>query len=123
MVRRKWRTAWVLGTAIVWSFSLGEVASAAGNPKAGQAKYLQLCAFCHGATGKGNGPAAQGFPVKPADHTNKAKMRKLKDGDLGKIIKGGGRSVGKSPLMPPFANQLSDADIQNLIAYIRTLAR
>ena len=108
--------------ALVWTFSAGAAAHAA-DPKAGRAEYLQLCSFCHGNGGKGDGPAARGFPVKPADHTNKAKMKKLSNADLAKIITQGGRSVGKSPLMPPFGNQLKPADVENLIAFIRSLAR
>ncbi len=108
--------------ALVWTLSTGAAAHAA-DPEAGRAKYRQLCAFCHGNSGKGNGPAAQGFPVKPADHTNKSKMKKLSNAYLAKIITQGGRSVGKSPLMPPFGNQLKPADVRNLIAYIRSLAK
>lgn len=108
-------------TALVWTFSAGAAAHASDR-KAGRAKYLLLCAFCHGNGGKGNGPAARGFPVKPADHTNKAKMKNLSNANLAKIITQGGRSVGKSPLMPPFG-QLKPADVQNLITFIRSLAR
>ena len=108
-------------TALVWTISAGAAAHAA-DLKAGRTKYRQLCAFCHGNSGKGDGSAARDFPVKPADHTNKAKMKKLSNATLAKIITKGGRSVGKSPLMPPFG-QLKPADVQNLIGYIRSLAR
>jgi cytochrome c oxidase cbb3-type subunit 3 len=108
---------------MLWTILPVEFAHAAGDPKAGQAKYQQICGFCHGMFGKGDGPAAKGLPVKPSDHTNQERMSKLADFDMEKIIKEGGRSVGKSPLMPPFGNQLSPEDVQNLIAFIRSLAK
>ncbi|WP_312527818.1 c-type cytochrome [Paracoccus sp. (in: a-proteobacteria)] len=35
----------------------------------GQADYQQYCSACHGATGKGDGPAAKDLTPKPADLT------------------------------------------------------
>ncbi|MFQ5692634.1 MAG: c-type cytochrome [Nitrospinota bacterium] len=122
-VKRFWGTSLASSAILAWTLSIPAPAPAAGDPGAGKAKYGQLCIFCHGASGKGDGPAARGFPVKPADHTNKARMNSLSDAYLAKVIKGGGSSVGKSPLMPPFGSQLSETDVQNLIAYIRSLAR
>lgn len=49
-------------------------------------------------------------------------MNALTEKYLFDIIKAGGASVGKSPLMPPWASQLSEQGIRNVIAYIRTLA-
>jgi cytochrome c oxidase cbb3-type subunit 3 len=48
-------------------------------------------------------------------------MSKLSDEDLLKVIKGGGASVGKSPLMPPWGPTLKDEQIKDVIAYVRTL--
>lgn len=93
-----------------------------GDPKAGKQRYDLLCSSCHGATGKGDGPAAAALSPKPRNHADGKYMNVLKDDYLFKIIKGGGASVGKSPLMPPWSSQLNDQDIRNVIAYIRTLA-
>ena len=46
-------------------------------PEQPEAVYKQYCASCHGPDGKGNGPAAAALPVKPADHTNAAVMRRF----------------------------------------------
>lgn len=35
----------------------------------GRASYADMCAGCHGASGRGNGPAAAGLAVHPADLT------------------------------------------------------
>ena len=94
-----------------------------GDVAAGKAKYAQLCAACHGATGKGDGPAAAALNPKPRDHTDAKYMKSLKDEDIFKITKEGGPAVGKSPLMPPWGAALSEQDIRNVVAYIRTLAK
>src|SRR5262249_11221986 len=79
--------------------------------------YEQTCATCHGANGKGDGPTGQMLQPKPADFTIV-----LKDKDaayLSKVIKEGGPSVGKSPLMPSFQEILNDKQIQDLIQYVK----
>ncbi len=99
------------------------LAQTKGDAKAGKAKYDTLCVGCHGATGKGDGPAAAALNPKPQDHTNGKYMNTLTDQYLFDMIKAGGPSVKKSPLMPPWGGTLSDQDIWNLLAYIRSLAR
>jgi mono/diheme cytochrome c family protein len=39
----------------------------------GQEMYKQFCAACHGADGKGDGPAASNLKTRPADLTTLAK--------------------------------------------------
>jgi mono/diheme cytochrome c family protein len=87
----------------------------------GKKLYGQYCGSCHGQSGKGDGPAAAALNPKPRDHTDKAYMSKLTDDDLLKVIKNGGASVGKSPLMPPWGASLNDNQIKDVIAYVRTL--
>ena len=88
----------------------------------GAASYVLYCATCHGSEGKGDGPAATGLDPKPADHTNAAYMNPLSDEHLFRVIKEGGAAVDKSPQMAPWGGTLSDDEIRDLIAFIRTLA-
>jgi mono/diheme cytochrome c family protein len=90
--------------------------------KRGMEKYLQLCAGCHGALGKGNGPAAAALSPKPRDYTDPKFVSSMSDEAMREIIKNGGAAVGKSPSMPAWGHALSEEDIQGLIAYIRSLA-
>jgi len=102
------------------------IAWSAGDAAKGKEKYQEFCAACHGASGKGDGPAAPALPTKPRDHTDAAYMDKLTDEQVFNIIKSGGAAAGKSPLMPAWGGpppKLSDQQIQDLVAYIRTLAR
>ena len=107
---------------LLFSFISFTFAAVKGDPKAGKETYDLLCAACHGLSGKGDGPAAIALPVKPQNHTNGKYMKTLTDQNLFDFIKGGGQSVGKSPLMPAWAGKVKDRDIWNLVAYIRSLA-
>jgi cytochrome c oxidase cbb3-type subunit 3 len=93
----------------------------AADAEQGKKLYGQFCASCHGQSGKGDGAAAAALNPKPRDHTNKEYMSKMSDDEMLKVIKNGGASVGKSPLMPPWGGALKDDQIQDVIAYIRTL--
>jgi mono/diheme cytochrome c family protein len=44
--------------------------------EAGKREYLNSCASCHGVTGKGNGPVAQGLKRSPADLTKLSEANK-----------------------------------------------
>ena len=94
----------------------------AADPVAGKADYQIFCASCHGPTGDGDGPVAQALDPKPARHSDGNYMNSLKDDYLFQVIKFGGASVGKSPMMAPVGGSLSDQQIRNVIAFIRTLA-
>jgi cytochrome c oxidase cbb3-type subunit 3 len=93
----------------------------AADVEQGKKLYGQFCSACHGQSGKGDGAAAAALNPKPRDHTDKEYMSKLSDEDMLKVIKNGGASVGKSPLMPPWGASLKDDQIQDIIAYVRTL--
>jgi mono/diheme cytochrome c family protein len=104
-------------------------AQAAGDAAAGKAKFEMFCATCHGPTGMGDGPAAPADP-KPRDFT-KAEFKYDADkdgkpggeGDLALIIKNGAAAYGGSPLMVGWGAALSDADVQNVIAYVHSLKK
>ena len=102
-------------------------APAAGAPGArdvaqGAARYQQLCASCHGPRGAGDGPAGQALEPKPAKHGDGSYMNGLSNEHLFRVIKEGGAAVGKSPAMAPWGGALSEAEIWNVVAFVRTLA-
>jgi mono/diheme cytochrome c family protein len=82
----------------------------------GQSIYKKNCQMCHGEKGRGDGPAARNLKEKPFDFTEKAKMEKLTDDEMFKVI-----SKGKDP-MPPFERKLSETDRWHVINFIRTFA-
>jgi mono/diheme cytochrome c family protein len=97
-------------------------ASGGADPARGAAQYQLLCASWHGPRGAGDGPAGQSLEPRPARHDDGAYMNALSNQQLFRVIKEGGAAVGKSPLMAPWGGALSDAQIQDVVAHLRTLA-
>ena len=86
----------------------------------GRGIYKVNCVACHGETGKGDGPAAGALKPPPRDHTDYAYMSTLTDKQVADVIKMGGAIKGR-PLMPSHP-QIGSADMDALVAYIRTLS-
>jgi mono/diheme cytochrome c family protein len=117
--------AGIAGLGALLTVSAGSTARTAVDPKThrGQTIYNRHCVSCHGAAGKGDGAAGGQLAVKPADLTDGRIMNPLPDHFLATIIREGGQAVGLSPLMPGWTPFLSSAEIDDVIAYLRTLAR
>ena len=94
----------------------------AGDIATGRAFYQQYCSTCHGPQGKGDGPAASTMNPRPRDHTDGRYMNALSDAHLTTVISEGGAAVQRSPLMPSWKGALTPQQIQDVIAYVRTLA-
>jgi mono/diheme cytochrome c family protein len=91
-----------------------------GDPVNAGKMLFVACAPCHGEGGKGDGPASVALNPKPRNLTDPAYMAPLDDRYLYELISRGGVAVGKSAQMPQFP--LGSQEIQNLIAYVRTLS-
>jgi len=92
-----------------------------GQAERGQAIYTQYCTRCHGADGRG-GPMVTMLPVRPRNLADRAYMQTRTAEQLFEVIKQGGNAQGLSPTMPGFGKQISDAQVRDTVAYIRTLA-
>jgi mono/diheme cytochrome c family protein len=88
----------------------------------GQKLYMAYCSSCHGDKGRGDGAAGKALPVKPADHTDGNVMNSFSDEFLVTIISKGGAAVGKSSFMPAWGGVLKDNQLQDLLAYLRSIA-
>ena len=97
--------------------------NAVASPVGGEALYQRWCVSCHGAKGAGDGPNAKHLPVAPAAHASREAMERRSDDALYDTISGGGAIMNRSPRMPAFGATLSDAQIRDLVSYIRTLCR
>jgi mono/diheme cytochrome c family protein len=100
-----------------------------GDAAHGQALFASQCALCHGGGGKGDGVASPAINPKPRDFTDgrfyidaNANNRTGEDVDLARVILHGPRAFGGTPAMPAFEGAVSEADVRDLIAHIRTLA-
>lgn len=124
---------WVVALNVICFLGLRVRADVQGNPEAakvknpvaanpasiaaGKAGFAKNCRFCHGADAKGNGPMApQG--THPSDLTDAKWDRGSTDGEIFAVIKDG---AGPKFDMKGFKGKLSDADIWNIVNYLRSI--
>jgi len=86
---------------------------------AGETLYQSNCAACHGSSGVGDGPAADGLSPPPANLRWTVQRPMAGDGYLMWAISDGGAQLGTG--MPAFAGALSEQDRWRIIRYLRTL--
>lgn len=103
-------TTTVLVLVVCGSFTL---LSAETKTSAGEDIYKSHCVVCHGADGTGK--TTLGQQLKASDLHGKV-VQSLTNAQLKKII-----SDGKNN-MPAFSGQLTGAEIDDLVKYIRTFA-
>ena len=100
----------------------------------GKDMFVQYCAACHGAEGKGNGPAAPAMKVQPTDLTQLAKKNggKYPSNQVAAVLKfGNGDGPHGSKDMPLWGPLLRSLDkyhdevvqqrVANIVSYIETL--
>ncbi len=96
-------------------------ATATGDTQAGKAIYERACVGCHGPTGQGGRMAAM-LAVPPRNLAGQAYMGTRSDQQLFDVISKGGAATGLSAAMTAFGSQLSEQQIWDTVAYVRTLA-
>lgn len=90
---------------------------AGGNVDAGKTVFFANCTACHGASGDGNGPAASGISPPPVNFTDPAFWKGKTDSFLIHVIQN-----GMGP-MPAWSDTLSPQNIEDVLAYIKTLKK
>ena len=89
--------------------------------EAGKDNFIGNCAPCHGETGKGDGPLADtlGEGVKPRNLSDAKLLSTRTDESLFKVVKSGGASMGFAEAMPSWKETFTDAEIKQIIQYVR----
>ena len=90
----------------------------------GKELYKTYCVSCHGETGLGDGPTGKNLPpaMKPRNFQVGDFKVVTDDASLIDLLKKGGPAFGLSPLMAAQA-ALSDDDIKNVVAFVRSLKK
>jgi mono/diheme cytochrome c family protein len=86
---------------------------------AGQKLYLANCTPCHGASGRGDGPAGASLNPRPGDFTQHMVPGKHTDGQAFLWIKNG----FPNSAMPAWGERFTDEQIWQLVRYIRTFGQ
>ncbi len=83
----------------------------------GEVVFKTSCILCHGVNGDGMGRASVLFDPPPADLTRSDKNDTYKK----MIITMGGAAMGRSEVMPIWGQELSEQQIDDVVAYLRTI--
>ncbi|NRF70676.1 cytochrome c [Aquincola sp. S2] len=79
--------------------------------------YANYCVTCHGINADGNGRAARLHTPRPAN----LRASDKNDQYIKLIISKGGEPIGRSPGMPPWAEELTDEQINDVTAFVRSV--
>ncbi len=84
--------------------------------------YRLHCSGCHG-DGTGNGHMAGTLPIRPRNLKHAEWQKSVSDEHISKVIHEGGKAVKLNEAMPAFKEKLTDAQIKQLVGYLRFLGR
>lgn len=105
----------VLAVVLILTVAVSGMAAAKGDVAKGKALYAKRCGTCHGPEGEPKEAVAKMMKVQ-VPHLGSKEVQAKSDDDLKKVITAG---QGKMKAV----TGLSDADVADLIAFMRTLAK
>ena len=79
--------------------------------------FANYCVTCHGINADGNGRAARLYSPKPAN----LRASDKNDAYFALIIRKGGATLGRSEFMPTWEAELTNEQIGDLVAYLRSI--
>ena len=83
----------------------------------GSLVFFNYCVTCHGPNADGRGRAAKLYDPAPANlrtsDKNEAYMKL--------IVRNGGKALARSEFMPPWGEELTDEQIGDVVAYLRSI--
>lgn len=79
--------------------------------------YANYCVTCHGINQDGNGRAARLYDPKPSNLRGSDKT----DVYIRLIVQRGGEALNRSPKMPPWGEELTDEQIKDVAAFVRSV--
>ena len=97
--------------------------SMAADLERGAELFAANCATCHGVDGSPDpdSPLVKGLGVVPADFSDALFNSREGEAEWTLVATHGGAALGFSEVMPAFGGTLSEEDVANVLAYIKTL--
>jgi len=79
--------------------------------------FANYCVTCHGINADGNGRAARLYNPKPAN----LRISDKNDAYFELIVRKGGGMLGRSEFMPTWEAELTNEQIKDIVAYLRSI--
>ena len=79
--------------------------------------YANYCVTCHGVNADGNGRAARLHTPRPAN----LRASDKNDAYIALIVRRGGEAIGRAAGMPPWGEELTDEQINDVTAFVRSV--
>ena len=112
-------------TALCAAVALASASALAGQEgkaiavERGSKVYYTYCVSCHGVSGEGNGQRAAKLQTPPANLVQSRMPSDYKE----KMIRKGSESFGLSQAMPPWEDELSNENINDVISFLDSLKK
>ena len=119
-MNKGYRTVLMGGGLLCLAFATSAVAADIDN---GRQVYDTYCTSCHGVGGQldPSSPVVQGLGVTPADFSDPLFNSREPAADWKMVIKHGGHAMGLAEQMPAQGEALSDEQIGDVTAYLKSL--
>ena len=103
--------------------TLAATGALAADVEAGAEVFRTICATCHGPGGSPDpdNPVVKGLGVVPADLSDPLFNSREPTGDWEMVVKYGGDAMGLAAQMPPHKDALSDEQVADVIAYVKSM--
>jgi cytochrome c oxidase cbb3-type subunit 3 len=95
--------------------------STAESQQRGRKVFEHYCSICHGINGQGDGFNSSNLAVPPRNFADQQFWKQATDEKLILVVSKGGPAAGKSVLMPAWGRTLTERQMHDAVAYLRTL--
>lgn len=83
----------------------------------GSLVFMNYCILCHGTNADGQGRAAKQYNPKPANLRKSFLPKEYWE----QIVRKGGKAMGRSEFMPPWGEELTEEQVNDLVNYIGSI--